>query len=127
MGVGTEKYQRQRKINDCSSRQGLKRHLELELTVDKSSADPESDPSKPIKKITWSYHCKQTVELYPDIPLDKPQQPAPEEIQHAIQVSRAKSFHYFSHQNVVIMDRKESSKILEVIEFTPLKDLMQTK
>ncbi|PLW28472.1 hypothetical protein PCASD_23310 [Puccinia coronata f. sp. avenae] len=72
MGVGTEEYQRQRKINDRSSRQGLKRHLELELTVDESSADPKPDPSKPIKKITCSYRRKRTVEQYPDIPSDKP-------------------------------------------------------
>ncbi|PLW08082.1 hypothetical protein PCANC_27944 [Puccinia coronata f. sp. avenae] len=127
MGVGTEEYQRQRKINDCSSRQGLKRHLELELTVDESSADPKPDPSKPIKKITWSYRRKRTVKLYPDIPSDKPRQPTPEEIQHALQVSRAKPFHYFQHRKVVIMNKNDQSKILAVIEFTPLKDLTQTE
>ncbi|PLW50116.1 hypothetical protein PCASD_01895 [Puccinia coronata f. sp. avenae] len=102
-------------------------------TLPKQQASPHAakptdlNPSKPIKKITWSYRCKRTVELYPDIPSDKPRQPTPEEIQHALQVSQAKPFDYFQHRKVVIMDKNDQSKILAVIEFTPLKDLTQTK
>ncbi|PLW30557.1 hypothetical protein PCASD_21398 [Puccinia coronata f. sp. avenae] len=50
-------------------------------TSPKQQASPHAakptdlNPSKPIKKITWSYRRKRTVELYPDIPSDKPRQP----------------------------------------------------
>ncbi|OAV88112.1 hypothetical protein PTTG_00405 [Puccinia triticina 1-1 BBBD Race 1] len=120
-----EAYLKRRKCNNRHKRQENERNSEMVLTIDDTAGEPESDPTETKKRITWTYRKFKKVELYPHM-IDDPKRPPTEaEYQHAKKI--ADRFFNFSGGKVVVCDKQNRSKILAVIEFTPIDELTETE
>ncbi|WAQ88707.1 hypothetical protein PtA15_10A126 [Puccinia triticina] len=94
--------------------------LPVEAAENPNEMEAANNPNK--NRIIWSKRPFKPIELYPHMLGDDPdQKPTPEELVQAMEI--AAQFHYFHHGKVILTDRREKSKIIAVIEFTPINEL----
>ncbi|KAI9611973.1 hypothetical protein H4Q26_008063 [Puccinia striiformis f. sp. tritici PST-130] len=90
--------------------------------VDETTALPKNDPNSRNDNIIWSDRRDRPIELYLHCLQEKSnRKPTPDKIKYAQDI--AHTFHYFSQNKVIILDRDQDFKVIAMIEFTPLENL----
>ncbi|KAA1123703.1 hypothetical protein PGTUg99_003934 [Puccinia graminis f. sp. tritici] len=115
MSSKRKEYLKQRKRDNRNERQSNNRTSELRL----SGHDP--DPLLPLERIVWSIQKYKPCKLFPHQILEGDRKPTPAELEHAQSI--AKTFFYFGHGKVVVLDEHNENEIIAIIEFTPLEEL----
>ncbi|KAA1131132.1 hypothetical protein PGTUg99_012922 [Puccinia graminis f. sp. tritici] len=136
-------YLAERKRKNRSKKHADKRTSELSLTLDDTerrqtiakcgSINPHVDEPPVVQpnneatnaghdRITWSSKRYIKLELFPHMLGDNPDRlPTDEEFEYCNNL--VKKFRLFDHGKVVIHDKKDKSKIIALIEFTPFDEL----
>ncbi|KAI7960507.1 hypothetical protein MJO29_005575 [Puccinia striiformis f. sp. tritici] len=119
---GEVKYWREKRNKNHNKKQGNQRVSEVSLTVDETTALPKNDPNSRNDNIIWSDRRDRPIELYLHCLQEKSnRKPTPDKIKYAQDI--AHTFHYFSQNKVIILDRDQDFKVIAMIEFTPLENL----
>ncbi|KAI9621349.1 hypothetical protein KEM48_007777 [Puccinia striiformis f. sp. tritici PST-130] len=101
---------------------GQLRSPQPENQTQPSERPSKEHPNSRNDNIIWSDRRDRPIELYLHCLQEKSnRKPTPDKIKYAQDI--AHTFHYFSQNKVIILDRDQDFKVIAMIEFTPLENL----